>query len=337
MIDLKAYQKQLKKEALLNAALASLRWTGLAIVICAIVWWCCGFGLIWVIPIIAAICFITIFIIEFIHRLPTLKEVARRIDELGLEERVATAVELKNDDSYIAKRQREDTEKALRDLNSPALKVRVRVVAIIIAIITAICACGFAAVSVLAYKGVIPTLPQMVREKEVAAKCYKVEFIASKGGSILGEQIQLVYEGEQALAVMAVADNKYCFTRWSDGNTNPFRVIEPQSNIKLTAYFAVINDYDPDNDKDNNPYPDDLPLPGDKEKDDNGMPSPNPNPSTDGNGRYNENNKYLDGEHNYQDDLDDAIDKAKDTTNNDKNLDGGDRDIIDNYFNGIKN
>lgn len=164
-MNLKAYQKQLKKETLLNAALTSLRWTGLAIVICAIVWWCCGFGLIWIIPIIVAMCFITIFIIEFIHRLPILKEVARRIDELGLEERVATAVELKDDDSYIAKRQREDTEKALRDLNSSALKVRVRVIAIIIAIIAAICACGFAAVSVLAYKGVIPTLPQMAVTK----------------------------------------------------------------------------------------------------------------------------------------------------------------------------
>lgn len=164
-MNLKAYQKQLKKEALLNAALTSLRWTGLAIVICSIIWWCCGFGLIWIIPIIVAICFIIIFIIEFIHRLPTLKEVARRIDELGLEERVATAVELEHDDSYIAKRQRENTEKALRDLNSSALKVRVRVIAIIIAIIAAICACGFVAVSVLAYNGVIPTLPQMVMTK----------------------------------------------------------------------------------------------------------------------------------------------------------------------------
>ena len=51
-MNLKAYQKQLKKETLLNAALTSLRWTGLAIIICAIVWWCCGLGLIWIIPII---------------------------------------------------------------------------------------------------------------------------------------------------------------------------------------------------------------------------------------------------------------------------------------------
>lgn len=336
-MNLKAYQKQLKKEALLNAALTSLRWTGLAIVVCATVWWCCGFGLIWLIPVIAAICFSIIFGIDYAHRLPTLKEVARRIDELGLEERVATAIELEDDDSYIAKRQREDTERALKELKNSTIRVRVRIVAIVMAIIAAICACGFATASVLAYEGVIPTLPQIVGEKEIAAKCYKVEFSASKGGSIWGEQTQLVYEGEQALAVMAVADTNHYFTRWSDGDTNPFRIIEPQSNIKLTAYFAEVDDYDPDNDKDNNPYPDDLPLPEDKEKDDNGTPNPNPNPSTDGNGRYDENNKYLDGEHNYQDDLDDAIDKAKDATNNDKNLNDGDRDIIDNYFNGIKN
>ena len=337
MIDLKKYQKQLKKEALLNSALISLRWTGLALIICSIVWWCFGLGLIWLILIIAAACCVVAFSLDYIRRIPTLKEVARRIDELGLEERVATAIELEGNESYIAKRQREDTEKALKKLNNTTLKTRVYISTIILALIAVVCAGGSTTISVLAYKGIIPTLPQMVREKEIAAKCYKVEFTASKGGSIWGEQTQLVYEGEQALAVMAVADNKYYFTRWSDGNTNPFRIIEPQSNIKLTAYFAAIDDYDPDNDKDNNPYPDDLPLPGDKEKDGNGTPNPNPNPSTDGNGRYDENNKYLDGEHNYQDDLDDAIDKAKDTANNDKNLNGGDRDIIDNYFDGIKN
>lgn len=337
MIDLKKYQKQLKKEALLNSALISLRWTSLTLIICSIVWWCFGLGLIWFIPIIAAVCCVVVFSLDYIRRIPTLKEVARRIDELGLEERVATAIELEGNESYIAKRQREDTEKALKKLNNTTLKTRVYISTIILALIAIVCAGGSTAVSVLAYKGIIPTLPQIVGEKEIAAKCYKVEFAANKGGSIWGEQTQLVYEGEQTLAVMAVADNKHCFTRWSDGNTNPFRIIEPQSNIKLTAYFAAIDDYDPDNDKDNNPYPNDLPLPGDKDKDGNGTPSPSPNPSTDGNGRYDENNKYLDGEHNYQDDLDDAIDKAKDAINNDKNLNGGDRDIIDNYFDGIKN
>jgi hypothetical protein len=337
MIDLKKYQKQLKKEALLNSALISLRWTGLTLIICSIVWWCFGLGLIWLIPIIAAAGYIVVFNLDYVRRSPALKEVARRIDELGLEERVATAIELEGNDSYIAKRQREDTEKALKKLNKTTLKMRIYISTIILTLVAIICAGGSTAVSVLAYKGAIPTLPQIIGEKEPTAKYYKVEFAANKGGSIWGERSQIVYEGETSLAVMAVADTNYYFTRWSDGNTNPFRIVEPQSNIKLIAYFAEVDNYDPDNDKDNNPYPNDLPLPGDKEKDNNGTPNPNPNPSTEGNGRYNENNKYLDGEHNYQDDLDDAIDKAKDTTNNDKNLDGGDRDIIDNYFNGIKN
>lgn len=337
MIDLKKYQKQLKKEALLNSALISLRWTGLTLIICSIVWWCFGLSLIWLIPVIAAACYIVVFSLDYARRTPALKEVARRIDELGLEERVATAVELEGNESYIAKRQREDTEKALKKLNNTTLKIRVYVSTIILALIAIVCAGGSTAVPVLAYKGIIPTLPQIVGEKESAEKYYKVEFTASKGGSIWGEHSQIVYEGEIALAVMAVADHNYYFVEWSDGNTNPYRVVEPSSNMKLTAYFVSIDQYDPDDDNDNNPYPDDLPLIGDKEKDNNGIPNPNPNPSTDGNGRYDENNKYLDGEHNYKDDLDDAIDKAKDATNNNKNLDGGDRDIIDNYFDGIKN
>jgi len=42
---------------------------------------------------------------------------ARKIDELGLEERVLTMIELKDDDSFIAKKQKEDTEKSLKEIN----------------------------------------------------------------------------------------------------------------------------------------------------------------------------------------------------------------------------
>ena len=49
---------------------------------------------------------------------PTTKQIAARVDRrLGLEERTITMLELENDDSYIAMRQREDAKDALAATN----------------------------------------------------------------------------------------------------------------------------------------------------------------------------------------------------------------------------
>ena len=44
---------------------------------------------------------------------PTTKAIAMRVDALGLEERLLTMAELEGDDSYLAKRQREDALRAM--------------------------------------------------------------------------------------------------------------------------------------------------------------------------------------------------------------------------------
>lgn len=335
-MDLQLYEKKLKQETFWKAALKSIQWTGILGMLSALLWWLLGLSNSWIILLLCLSCFGICFVVYYTRYRITLKEVASRIDELGLQERVITALELEGDNSYIAQRQREDTLKSLQSVDAKAVKIRFSVISLLLAITLGVCALGTSAVPVLAEMGKIPTLPQLI-QKEESVPHYKVEFSASKGGSIWGESSQIVYEGDVALAVMAVADHNYRFVEWSDGNTNPYRVVEPHSHVKLQAYFAEVEDHDPDKDNDNNPFPDDLPLPGDKNKDPGNNPTPSPNPSTDGNGRYDENNKYLDGEHNYHDDLEDAINDAKDTTNNNKNLNDKDKDIIDGYFDGIKN
>lgn len=51
--------------------------------------------------------------------------IAKRIDELGLEERVSTMVEYQADPSYVAKLQREDATARVSQLSTKALKIRV--------------------------------------------------------------------------------------------------------------------------------------------------------------------------------------------------------------------
>ncbi len=55
---------------------------------------------------------------------PTIKTTASRMDAIGLEERVITMIELKDSDSFIAKKQREDTEVHLTVLTPKQLKFK---------------------------------------------------------------------------------------------------------------------------------------------------------------------------------------------------------------------
>ena len=78
-------------------------------------------------------------------------------------------------------------------------------------------------------------------------------------------------------------------------------------------------------------------VPGDKSDKPNNTPQPSNKPSTEGNGSYNANNQYIDGEHNYQDGLGDAKGNAQDSVNNNGNLTPGEGNIIGDYFDGISN
>ena len=54
---------------------------------------------------------------------PSAKEVAERLDRLGLEERMITMTELEQDDSYIAFRQREDAKLQLEAVERKRIKL----------------------------------------------------------------------------------------------------------------------------------------------------------------------------------------------------------------------
>lgn len=70
---------------------------------------------------------------------------------------------------------------------------------------------------------------------------FTLKYTTSEGGTIQGETTQSVYQGEDGTAVVAIADNGYEFTSWSDGITTPFRKeTNVQQNITVTAQFQKI-------------------------------------------------------------------------------------------------
>ena len=334
------YHKRMVAEGILKATLIGLLAALAVLFVTAAVCWFVGFKGIWLsivlFVVVLATTAVTVYLVKY---RPTTRSIARRVDELGLEERLITMTELEGDDSYIATRQRQDAMEALNKVSADLIKIAVSVALIAGVAIAGVCAAGSTTVYALYNAGVIKSGVELVNPEQIEeVKSFKVEYVAGKNGSVVGETNQTVYEGEDSLAVMAVADKGYIFVGWSDGVTDAYRIdYEVSGKIKVTANFVQATDADPDNDEDNDPYPDDLPLPSNGSDKADNNPQPSDKPSTDGNGSYDANNQYIDGEHSYPDGLNDAKGKAQDGVNNNGNLTPGEGDLIDGYFDGLSN
>ena len=73
--------------------------------------------------------------------------------------------------------------------------------------------------------------------KELEKPKYMLCYQAATGGYLDGEIIQTVTEGQQGLAVTAVADEGYVFVSWSDGKTEPTRIDTATQDETFEAYF----------------------------------------------------------------------------------------------------
>ncbi|MCF7931881.1 MAG: hypothetical protein K9K93_01815 [Acholeplasmataceae bacterium] len=112
--DLSKNHRELKIEATLKATLFGLSAGLLVGVIVFFVGIVTTQNLLWLgLGISGLIAILTGFFIYWVPERPTVMKVAKRIDQMGLEERTITMVELDEEETYIAKVQREDTKTAL--------------------------------------------------------------------------------------------------------------------------------------------------------------------------------------------------------------------------------
>lgn len=260
---------------------------------------------------------------------PTAAVVARKADELGLEERIITMVELEGDPTYIAQRQRSDALAALNIVRAEMIKISVSIMLVISTIFATICGIGGTMVYAMYSAGAIRSGVDIIRDATAEpAVSYKVEYGVEGEGMIMGIATQKVYADEDALAVMAVPDAGYIFVGWSDGYDGAYRVdYRVNTNIEVYAIFEEAVDIDPDDNNDNNPEPDDLP-PYYGSDDNGGDRTPTNKPSDDAGGAWNESDTWLDGETDYGPDLGDAIEDSQGH--------GGNSGIIGDYFQGIQ-
>lgn len=118
------FKKKAKKQNIIKAGLCSVAISLLFNILFLIAFWimdykykfivCAGIFII-----VASVLFPVLYSKKFKY---TEVQLAKKIDNLGLEERVLTMIELKDNDSFIAKKQKEDTLNALKTVETNDLK-----------------------------------------------------------------------------------------------------------------------------------------------------------------------------------------------------------------------
>ncbi|MBQ9097844.1 MAG: hypothetical protein IJY50_00235 [Clostridia bacterium] len=176
-------------------------------------------------------------LLYFLKYRPDVHEVARRVDRLGLQERVVTMLEYQQDDSYIATLQRENAETKLKSVEHRKLRFRLPTALIVLAAVALVLGSGMTTVVGLAESEVIPSGSDLVNPEDPLAQYIAVTYEAGEGGEIEGETDQLLLPGEGTTPVVAVAEDGWMFIGWDDGNEDPER---SESDVQLPITYTAI-------------------------------------------------------------------------------------------------
>ncbi|MCQ2399138.1 MAG: hypothetical protein MJ072_01370 [Clostridia bacterium] len=275
---------------------------------------------------------------------PSARRIASRIDACGLEERVLTAVQLKDDYSYIATRQREDAVKAFSEVNLSLIKFLVPLQLVIVLCCAFVSGVGMTVVNALADNSVVKKgseiIEEIVTDPPVFYEvCYEVE---GEGGMIVGDEVQVVEEGKNCSEVYAEPFDGYMFESWSDGNEDPYRLdanitkdmVDTDGRLVITVRFSPepTAGFMPSND----PGDSDMQMPGpqgepSEEGEDGDDDNNQSNPHGAG-GKWEERDQVLDGQTAYGDVYDIFYEETAADVSQSGELSDFEKSLIDKYF-----
>lgn len=218
------HHKRLVTEAILRAALCGVLAGSCANFLAALFAWYFDFGgILFAIGVGLAVGLILAAILYATKFKPSVEELAYRVDRLGLEERMVTMLEFQNDDSVIARLQRENAKEHLKDVEDRKLRMRLPKLVTTFAVLALVLGMGMTTVVGLAASDIIDSGEELINPEDPMAELLAITYMVEEGGEILGETDQLLLPGEDALPVTAVADDGWVFVGWDDGNKNPAR------------------------------------------------------------------------------------------------------------------
>ena len=277
----KDYNARLNKEALMKSLICGLIIGFSALFVSAMIFWLTAFNHTWLCAVVWAVVTAGTTPIFYYKKFrPSVREIAKRIDSLGLEERMLTMSQFEGDNSYIAVRQREDAMRALSTVNAKLIKFAISVPLCIMLGLVGLSGMGMATVAALSEAGVIESGKDIIEESVLPEpKKFEISYDVKGAGMIEGDIFQIVEEGKNASPIMAVPDDEWVFLEWSDGSTDPYREeLNVQSNMELIAIFSPTQDGFPgdgegeEGDSDSEAPPEEG---GEKPGDDPGQGKPN--------------------------------------------------------------
>ena len=306
---------KLKSEAILKSALCGGA-IGLSVgFISALITWFTEFRGFWLSLAVLVVVSAAVGALFYYKRFyPTVLKNAKRIDAMGLEERLITMVEFENDTSFMASIQRADAMKALANVTKEHIKFEISKAIVVTSIICSTLSGGMLTVNALSEYDVLPRGDELFATiaDEVIKASYKVTYEAGEGGVIVGEAEQLIEDGESGTAVVAVANDGYYFVKWNDGLTNPARVDRNViEHADYVAEFAPIDDEEWMDDGTGDDA-DDAPKENGGGQPSSGESDGEPSDSEFGGGMYEPNNQIINGSTYYRQDMESYKDEAND-------------------------
>ena len=176
-------------------------------------------------------------LLYFLKFRPTDKTIARRLDILGLEERIITMNELKGDDSYMAMRQRADAMVAINGVSPELIKILVSVPLTIAVAATFGLSAGSSVAAATIKKSGVELIEEIVDPTDPEQFIFDVEYDVDGEGYIEGDVLQRIDKGENGTLVTAVAEEGWIFVGWSDNYEEPTRFEE---NVEENLIFYAI-------------------------------------------------------------------------------------------------
>lgn len=330
------HRKRLEREGWLKAALVSLVIGFAAMLIVAALTWAFEKNGLWYSLLALVVVAGGLTPLFYYRRFrPTDMQIARRVDQLGLEERMITMTELSGADDFMARRQRADAQEKLKETDRRKLNFRISATLIALVSVFGVLGLSLTTVNTLSYYGLLPTIgeiidttlpPEPIIEFEVS---YFVE--GGQGGIIEGEEFQIVAQGEAGSLVYASADDGWAFAGWSDGYADPYRQEDDvQGNMEIFALFEQLGESG-----DGQGEPSDQPpeQPGESQNDGDGDDS---NPVQQGGGKYEPANQIIDEATYYRDVFGQYYDLIVEMLSSGEEIPEDLRIIIEAYFNILK-
>lgn len=334
-----SYYARLSKEGFIKSLLCGLGVAAGVLCVVAFGLWMSGAKGFWIAIIAwAAALFIATPLFYFVKFRPTTKEMAKRVDMLGLEERILTMTELEGDDSFIAMKQREDAKNALAKVNASLLKFAVSVPLIIAVCAVTVLGSGLTTVSALADAGVIKPGKDILDDGKVEFVDVVYSVDDDMHGFIEGDFIQRVEKGSDCVGVLAVAEDGWVFKKWSDGLEEPFRQdVKVTADVEFVAIFQELGE-EKEEEQDKEGEPDTDGMKQEEPTDSKNNSKLNDKGKGDGSGsvKWNPSNQVLDNKTYYGDLYDDAKKNGIDKISQNGDIPKEGKDIVSGYIKGIE-